>query len=138
MITFGANFSVNNNIYDKLSSDEARKSVEGTVSAYEKFINSPKIKALTEDDTIELRKGISRGNYSLELEITNPKFDKPYITGVYTNKKEPNISHKNLIYQTILYICFKSGEKPRFLESSFSFIKRVFFNDILKKTGKEE
>ena len=138
MITFGANFRVNNNVYDKLTSPEARAAVEKTVSEYEKFINHPKIEALTKGDTIELRRGKHRGGYALELKITNEKFDKPYVTGVYTNKKEPAISNRDLIHQTYLYICHKLGEKPRFFESSFGFIDRVLFDGKSRKTRAEK
>ncbi len=138
MITFGANFRVNNNVYDKLTSSEAREAVASTISEYEKFINHPKVEALTKDDTVELRRGKHRGGYALELEITNPKLDEPYITGVYTNKKEPTISHKDLMHQTFLYICYKLGEKPRFSESSFGFIDRVLFDGKMKKARTEK
>lgn len=138
MISFCANFSVNKNIYDKVTSSEARKALDSTVLEYEKFINHPKIEALTRDDTIELRRGKHKGGYALELEITNQKLEEPYVTGVYTNKKEPSISYKDLMHQTFLYICYKMGEKPRFLENSFAFIDRVLFDGKLKKSKSEK
>ena len=138
MITFGANFRVNNNVYDRLASPEERDAVAKTVSEYEKFVNHPKIEALTEGDTIELKRAKHRGGYALELEITSPKLDEPYITGVYTNKKEPTISHRDLMHQTYLYICHRLGEKPRFFESSFGFIDRVLFDGKLRQARKEK
>lgn len=138
MISFGANFHVNNNVYDKVTSPESRLAVEKTVSEYEKFINHPKLEALTKDDTIELKRAKHRGGYALELEITNDKFDEPYVTGIYTNQKEPTILHKDLMHQTYLYICNKLGEKPRFMESSFGFIDRVLFDGKLRKARAEK
>lgn len=127
MIAFGANFSVNKNVYNKLDAQDIEV-VDKTISDYKNFLKCPKIEALTKDDAIELKRAKHHGGFALELEIKNKDFKEPFITGVYTNKKQPTNIFSHLKHETLLYICYKNGEKPRFFESSFGFIKRVFQN----------
>jgi len=126
MISFKANLKVNKDIYKNLKNDNEISYVEGVVDKYKKFLEIHYIKKLSEGDTIELKKGKYRG-YSLELKITNDNMEEPFITGVYTTKKEPTIRCEDLNFQTLLYLCHKKGEKPKLSESSIRYVKRVLF-----------
>lgn len=132
MLNFGAKLTVNNNVYRHLKTDSAKAAVQKTVEEYKDFVKHPNFERLTQEETIELRRGKYRG-YALELEITGPRLDEPYVTGVYTRKQEPDIKAADLIFQTLLYLCHRTGETQRYSESSFEYVKRVLFNDKLKK-----
>ena len=127
MITFGANFTVNNNVYNRLDS-KAVETIDKTISGYREFLKYPKIERLTKDDVIELKRAKNTGGYAIELEIKNKNYDEPFIAGIYSNKKEPCDMNLDLRFETLLYLCLRDGEKPGFFETSHSFIKRVYEN----------
>lgn len=131
MISFGANLIIDKSVYNNVKTEEARKSLDSMLSEYKKFVNHPNFIALTKEDTIELYKPKNGYRFAIEMKMTSPKLSKPYVTGVYSAKKETDFKSFDLIIQTLAFLCEKKGETPRLSDTLLSYIDRVLFDNKL-------
>lgn len=131
MISFGANLIIDKSVYNNAKTPEARKSLDCMLSEYEKFVNHPNFEAMTKEDTIELYKPKGGYKFAIEMKMTTPKFKKPYVTGIYSAKSEPCFKAFDLIIQSLMFLCEKKGETPRFSDTIFTYIDRVLFDNKL-------
>ncbi len=127
-VSFKANLIINPNLQKNLPAGTPEEFPEKLINEFREFLNQPKIKQATEGDIIELKKGKHKGGFALEMDFISDKIKEPFKTGIYTNKKIPDIKPGELKYWTYMFLCHKKGEKPRMLESSFGMIERVLFN----------
>lgn len=132
MISFGANLIIDKSVYNNAKTTEARKSLDSMLSEYKKFLNHPNFEAQTKEDTIELYKPKKNGyHFAIEMKMTSPNLDEPFVTGIYSTKKETDFKSFDLIIQTLLFLCEKKGETPRLSDTIFSYIDRVLFDNKL-------
>ena len=127
-ISFKANLKINKNLYKNLPLGTKAEFPEKLINEFSEFLNHPKIKKATEGDTIELSRGKNSNGFAIEMNFSSPELANDFKTGIYTNKKVPDIKPQELKYWTYLYLCHKQGEQPRLFESSFQMIERVLFD----------
>ncbi len=116
-ISFKANIVVNNNLYNKLPEGTPVNYTDTLISEYKKFIDHRVIKEVTEGDTIEIYKAPYNRGFAIGMKYYSDKLEEPIESGIYTNKKIPQINAGSLIFQTIQFLIIKSGIEPKFFES---------------------
>lgn len=127
-ISFKANLNINQNLYKDLPSGTPKEFPETLIQEFTEFLNNPKIKQATEGDSIEIKRAKHTSGFALEMDFVSDKIKEPFKTGIYTNKKIPDIKSNDLKYWTYIFLCHKKGEKLKALESSLKMIERVLFN----------
>lgn len=128
-VSFKATLKIDPDVYKNISKDMPAGYPESLVADFKKFINSPKIKAATEGDVIEIKTAKQKGGHGLEMKFISAKLPETFETEIHSSKKEPQISLGSLKYWTLMFLCHKQGEKPRAFESGFKMIERVLFNN---------
>lgn len=115
-ISFKANLVVNDNLYKKMPQGTPENYTDDLVSDYKKFLDHRVIKKVTEGDTIELYKEPYRPGFALGIRYTSDKLEKPIESGIYTNKKIPEVKAGSIIFQTLQFLVIKSGIEQKYFE----------------------
>ena len=116
-ISFKANIVVNKNLYNKLPEGTPVNYIDTLISEYKKFLDHRVIKEVTKGDTIEIYKAPYKRGFAIGMKYTSDKLKEPIESGIYTNKKIPQINAGSLIFQTIQFLIIKSGIELKFLET---------------------
>lgn len=125
-ISFKANLVVNKNLYSKMPQGTPNGYTDNLVLGYKKFLDNEVIKTVTQNDTIELYKDKCNCGFALGIRYTSDKFEKPIESGIYTNKKIPNVTVGSLIHDTMVYLIIKSGIDQKYSETTEkTFIKAL-------------
>lgn len=109
-INFCANLKIDRSVYENVPQKAAFGYPENVIEEYKKFLDIPKIKQLSEGDTVELRaKRYCGRGFALEINfICKDNPDKTILgAGIYNSRNEANITSASLIYQTCQYLCEK-------------------------------
>ncbi len=124
-ISFKANLIVDDSLYNKMPKGTPRDYTENLVKDYKKFIENKTIKEVTEGDTIEIYKTPYNKGFAIGMRFSSDELSKPIETGIYTNKKTPNIKASSLIFQTFMFLKIKSKISDNPFEPHIKTFKRA-------------
>ncbi len=124
-ISFCANLIVDDSLYNKMPANTPKNYTEDLVNEYKKFIDNKVIKEITKGDTVELYKAPYNRGFAIGMRFHSNKLQKPFETGIYTNKKTPEIKPSGLVFQTMLFLTEKSGIKQSPFEPHIKTFKRA-------------
>ncbi len=116
-VSFKAKLIVDDSLYKKMPVGTPENYTNDLVAGYKKFLDHKVIQAVTEGDTVELYRDKYNRGFALGIRYTSDKFDKPIESGIYTQKKIPEVKVGSLIHDTMIYLIMKSGIKQRFSEN---------------------
>ena len=122
-INFCANLIIKDNLYDDKMPVEIKTSLKQAICDYQKFLDTDKIKKLTDGDTICLSKVRYVKGWGVKLDfLCAKKPDKSiYDAGIYNSKQMPVVHFWDLAFQTLQFICNKHD------------ISQRDFNNIIRK-----
>lgn len=124
-ISFKANLIVNKNLYTKMPEGTPTNYTDNLVNEYKKFLDHRVIKEVTEGDTIEIYKAPYNKGFALGMRYTSDKLKEPIESGIYTNKKIPEVKAGSLIFQTMQFLIAKSDIELKFFEPHFKTFERA-------------
>lgn len=124
-ISFRANLIVDDSLYKKMPKGTPNGYTDNLVKDYKKFIDHKVIKEVTEGDTIEIYKAPYTKGFAIGMRFLSDKLDEPLETGIYTNKKIPDVKSSSLVFQTLLFLKIKSKIKDNHFESHIKSFKRA-------------
>lgn len=124
-ISFRANLIVDDSLYKKMPKGTPDSYTDNLVKDYKKFIDHKVIKEVTEGDTIEIYKAPYTKGFAIGMRFLSDKLDEPLETGIYTNKKIPDVKSSSLVFQTLLFLKIKSKIKDNPFESHIKSFKRA-------------
>lgn len=109
-LNFCANLKIDKSVYQKIPPKHIEGYPDAVIEEYKKFLEIPKIKQISEGDTIELKaSGYCGKGFALKVNFicgSNPeKTIKD--AGVYNSKNEANIKSIDLVEQTCQFLCEK-------------------------------
>ena len=132
-ISFKANLIVNDNLYNKMPQGTPENYTDDLITDYRKFLDHRVIKKITEGDTIELYRDKYNRGFALGIKYTSDKLEEPIESGIYTNKKIPEVKAGSLIFQTLQFLVIKSGIDLKFFEphqKTFErALKKLYYED---------
>lgn len=112
-ISFKANLIVHNNLYKQMP----KGYTDNLVAGYKKFLDHKVVKAITEDDTIELYRDDNNRGFGLGIKYINKTANRTINSGIYTTQKVPTVTVGSLIDDTMTYIIEKSGISKKVSET---------------------
>ena len=124
-ISFKANLIVDDSLYNKMPKGTPDGYTDNLVSDYKKFLDHKVIKEVTEGDTVEIYKAPYRGGFAVGMRFSSDELSEPIETGIYTNKKTPNIKASSLIFQTFMFLKIKSKISDNPFEPHIKAFKRA-------------
>ena len=126
-VSFKANLKQNNFNSSKLPKSFNKDELLTLYNDYEKFLKEDKIiNSILPESEISLSAISERGGYVLNMDIFEKNQIEPFNIPISVSKgKKPHFELSSLKFQTYLYAAYKTGIKPRLLESSKKFIKRA-------------
>lgn len=124
-ISFKANLIVDDSLYKKMPKGTPDGYTDNLVSDYKKFLDHKVIKEVTEGDTVEIYKAPYRGGFAVGMRFSSDELSEPIETGIYTNKKTPNIKASSLIFQTFMFLKIKSKISDNPFEPHIKAFKRA-------------
>lgn len=124
-ISFKANLIVDDSLYKKMPKGTPDGYTDNLVSDYKKFLDHKVIKEVTEGDTVEIYKAPYRGGFAVGMRFSSDELSEPIETGIYTNKKTPNIKASSLIFQTFMFLKIKSKISDNPFEPHIKVFKRA-------------
>lgn len=124
-ISFRANLIVDDSLYNKMPKGTPEDYTENLVKDYKKFIEHKTIKEVTEGDTIEIYKTPYNKGFAIGMRFSSSELSEPIETGIYTDKKTPNIKASSLIFQTYIFLKIKSKISDNPFEPHIKSFKRA-------------
>lgn len=124
-ISFKANLIVDDSLYNKMPKGIPKDYTENLVKDYKKFIEHETIKEVTEGDTIEIYKTPYNKGFAIGMRFSSDELSEPIETGIYTDKKTPNIKASSLIFQTFMFLKIKSKISDNPFEPHIKAFKRA-------------
>ena len=124
-ISFKANLIVDDSLYNKMPKGTPDGYTENLVKDYKKFIENKTIKEVTEGDTIEIYKTPYNKGFAIGMRFSSDELSEPIETGIYTDKKTPNIKASSLIFQTFMFLKIKSKISDNPFEPHIKAFKRA-------------
>ena len=124
-ISFKANLIVDDSLYNKMPKGTPDGYTDNLVKDYKKFLDHKVIKEVTEGDTVEIYKAPYRGGFAVGMRFSSDELSEPIETGIYTNKKTPNIKASSLIFQTFMFLKIKSKISDNPFEPHIKAFKRA-------------
>ena len=127
-INFGATLITKpEEFFLKTDTQEDKKHIRKVFVQYDKILNCPRVKALTQNDKVELVRKKGK-NFRYEINYISPDLPENFAHGIkiYLCGGVKNFRWFDGFYQITHFVGFKTGKKQKILESIPQYINRVF------------
>ncbi len=127
-INFGATLITKpEEFFLKTDTEEEKAHIRKVFAQYDRVLNCPRVKALTENDTVELvRKKGKRFRY--EINYNSPDLTEKFTHGIkiYLDNGVKNFRCFDGFYQITHIVAYKTKAELKFTETIREYINRIF------------
>ena len=127
-INFGATLITKpEEFFLKTDTEEEKQHIREVFAQYDKILNCPRVKALTENDTVELvRKANKKFRY--EINYNSPDLPENFAHGIKINLDNgvKNFRWFDGFFQITNVVAYKTKAKIKFIETIHDYINRIF------------
>lgn len=113
-LNFCANLKIDKSVYQRIPPIHTEGYPDAVIKEYRKFLEIPKIKQISEGDTIELKaSGYCAKGFAFKINFICASNPKKTIkdAGVYNSKNEAKVRTMDLVQQTCQFLCEKYNLK---------------------------